>query len=273
MFSGIGVYPIILSGLIKKSLEFKEFDIEEYKHLEQRIFKKPTCLTSLLNFWEMLIKILSGATGFEAQIIKPYINSTKNGIPFVVSGSIDRYKWDNSDVRYMKDRYLDAYISTDADVSKSKMNFWKSQKIVIAGMTKTIEAVYVDKPLALGVGVYGVYDFASYNPYALTALLNSKFITYYFTNKFRHKHLAGGYLAINKGNILEFPLVEISKKSMLLLKGFSEDIHNGNNILLNEVLIDNLVYKLYNLTYEEAVIVEPELAQRLSKEAYEAIEI
>lgn len=36
---------------------------------------------------------------------------------------------------------------------------WQNPKIVIAGMTKRIEATYVGTPLALGVGVYAITDF------------------------------------------------------------------------------------------------------------------
>ena len=40
-----------------------------------------------------------------------------------------------------------------------------------------------------------------------------------------------------------------------------------------EQQIDNLVYKLYELTYDEVLVVEPEFAERMSKEEYEGLKV
>lgn len=40
-----------------------------------------------------------------------------------------------------------------------------------------------------------------------------------------------------------------------------------------EILIVNLVYKLYELTYDEVLVVEPEFSERLSREAYEGLKV
>ena len=80
----------------------------------------------------------------------------------------------------------------------------KNPKIIIAGMTKKIEACYVDTPFAIGVGVYAIYDFAGYNPFYILGILNSKSTTYFLTVEFSDKHLAGGYLAIEKSTIEQF---------------------------------------------------------------------
>ena len=73
----------------------------------------------------------------------------------------------------------------------------KNPKIIIAGMTKKIEACYVDTPFA-------IYDFAGYNPFYILGILNSKSTTYFLTVEFSDKHLAGGYLAIEKSTIEQF---------------------------------------------------------------------
>lgn len=157
------------------------------------------------------------------------------------------------------------------------MGFLEFSEIVIAGMTKEIEAVYVENPLGLGVGIYGIFDFGIFEPYSLTGILNSKYLTYYFRNKFKHKHLAGGYLAINKSTIEEFPLIKIPTKTELKLKNLSKSIHSNKSILVDttdlEQQIDNLVYKLYELTYDEVLVVEPEFAERMSREEYEGLQV
>lgn len=40
-----------------------------------------------------------------------------------------------------------------------------------------------------------------------------------------------------------------------------------------EQQIDNLVYKLYELTYDEVLVVEPEFAERMSREEYEGLKV
>jgi adenine-specific DNA-methyltransferase len=40
-----------------------------------------------------------------------------------------------------------------------------------------------------------------------------------------------------------------------------------------EQQIDNLVYKLYELTYDEVLVVEPAFSERMSREAYEGLQV
>jgi len=279
VFEGIGVYPIIVNGIKGNKYIFNEYFLEKYSNLELRFFENPTKINDHSLLKDFDLKINSGATGFQAQQIKPYVKSkkTSDSIPFSVSGSVDRYTCDNIKVRYMGDLYDQAYIIKNDFVSNSKWNFWNLPKIVIAGMTKEIEAVYIDTPLALGVGIYGIYDFKMFEPYSLTAILNSKYLTYYFRHKFKHKHLAGGYLAINKSTIEEFPLVKTPKEVENKLTQLSKSIHSNKTLLLEtndlEQQIDNLVYKLYELTYDEVLVVEPEFSERMSREEYEGLKV
>jgi hypothetical protein len=252
VFDGVGVYPIILSG--NKSIlgGYKELLLHKYQDLQLRVFQKPTQLNSYKTFKDFKIQINAGATGFQAQELKKLLyDKERNGsIPFCVSGNIDRYLYDNKDVRYMGEKYKQAYISFNKNIlAVSKWKFWNSPKIVIAGMTKEVEAVYVKKPLGIGVGIYGIYDFGGFDPYALTAILNSKFLTHYFLNRFKDKHLAGGYLAINKTTIEEFPLVEIDASVQSELAKLSKEIHKLKKIKKDtshlEELIDNIVDRIF----------------------------
>ena len=259
VFKGVGVYPIILSGKKGVNTEYKELLLEKYSDLIIRKFKKPISLPNhkTIKNCEMLIN--AGATGFQAQQILPYAQSgsSSNSIPFIVSGSVDRYLWDNSEVRYMKNKFFNAHITNNDFVADSKWLFWNSPKIVIAGMTKMVEAVYVEAPLALGVGIYGIYDFGSYEPYALTAILNSTYLTYYFKIKFKDKHLAGGYLAINKGTIEQFPVPQLSLNTEQKLTQLSRKLHLGKLLeeerIQMENQIDILVFKSFNINYEMAL--------------------
>lgn len=198
----------------------------------------------------------SGATGFEAQKIKENVCEIDNNhtIPFTVSGNIDRYVFNNTNVRYMKDKYSRAFIYLDSNITESKQEMWKNPKIIIAGMTKKIEACYVDTPLAIGVGVYAIYDFAGYDPFYILGILNSKKTTEFLVAEFSDKHLAGGYLAINKSTIEQFLFprnvsIDIQQQIAKIAKAIhlakKENPQNEFSILENQ--IDAIVSHLYNL--------------------------
>jgi len=266
VFKGVGVYPIILFGTnsTQKPL-FKEYYLKEYSDLSSRLLtpvKELPVYTKIIDY-KMLIN--AGATGFQAQSLKKYIinDEEENSLPFTVSGNVDRYTFNNKNVKFMKGKFENAFVKFNNEVADSKWNFWKSPKIVIAGMTKEIEAVYVEEELALGVGIYGIYDFKGFNPYALTGILNSKYLTYYFRQKFKDKHLAGGYLAINKSTIEQFPIEKPTSNCESVLAIISYIIHllkrNKDDLIYSqtfEEVIDALVFELYFPKDFEKVNVE-----------------
>lgn len=208
VFKNASVYPIIVLGNKVSHEQFNSYFLNNYTDLiDNRLNKKESVEESNKVRLSLLgLKVCSGATGFEAQKIKENICEIDNNhtIPFTVSGNIDRYVFNNTNVRYMKDKYSRAFIYLDSNITESKQEMWKNPKIIIAGMTKKIEACYVDTPLSIGVGVYAIYDFAGYNPFYILGILNSKSTTDFLTAEFSDKHLAGGYLAINKSTIEQF---------------------------------------------------------------------
>ena len=208
VFKNASVYPIIVLGNKVSHEQFNSYFLNNYTDLiDNRLNKKESVEESNKVRLSLLgLKVCSGATGFEAQKIKENICEIDNNhtIPFTVSGNIDRYVFNNTNVRYMKDKYSRAFIYLDSNITESKQEMWKNPKIIRAGMTKKIEACYVDTPLAIGVGVYAIYDFAGYNPFYILGILNSKSTTDFLTAEFSDKHLAGGYLAINKSTIEQF---------------------------------------------------------------------
>lgn len=264
VFKNASVYPIILSGSKLSDKDFCKYTLDKYEDL---LFNKARPIkemeaSSIIK--DCGIEVCSGATGFEAQIIKEFVvdGERDNVIPFTVSGNIDRYQYNNTDVRYMKAKYHKAFIRKDCDVANSKLKMWMSPKIVIAGMTKVIEATYVDTPLALGVGVYAITVFNNFSPYYITGLLNSKYTSFYLRSKFKDKHLAGGYLAINKSTIEQLPFVEADAATQELISSNAKKITqlkknnpDADTSLLDRE-IDRLVYKLYNLTDEEIAVIE-----------------
>jgi hypothetical protein len=263
VFKTASVYPIIINGSVleqKAESHFKEFLLESINDLSVRKFKVPKKLKVFPTLKEIGVKIGSGATGFEAKKISGLLvfQQTNDSIPFTVSGCIDRYFISNRNVRYMGQKYDEAYIENDNSLAASKWNFWNKPKIIIAGMTKVIEAVYVNTPMALGVGVYAIFDWKDNDPYALTTVLNSRYLSHYLNIKFKDKHLAGGYLAINKSTLEELPIVKIENpRAFRMLYFYLENLLNDklldvNNFVPNshiaqlfEEVIDAMVMELY----------------------------
>ena len=277
VFGHVGVYPIIIIGDKSKS-GFVQYTCDSPEDLNNANFFIDVKENdkNYMTFLEGGIKIGSGATGFQAKALIECISTDpdRERIPFVVSGSVDPYHIDFTNVRYMGITYKKAYIKKGKGIAESKWKFWQQPKIVVAGMTRRIESCYFNDPLALGVGVYAIYDFGTYDPHFLTALLNSRYMTYVLLTKYRHKHLAGGYMAINKSTIEGLPIVKVDSKQQEVLINLSKSIsqitagfikaHSHSNeweklkseIEKTEKKIDEEVYKLYGLTPEEIEIVE-----------------
>jgi len=257
VFEKASVYPIMIFGKNKtEKNNFKQYKAELESDLLTNNLSEYIELKKYKTFNEVGVKIMSGATGFEAQKLKPLISEkqVKGSIPFVVSGCIDKYAVDYENVRYMGTLYPKAFIQNNKNtVADSKWKFWNNRKIVVAGMTKEIEAIWSEIPLGIGVGTYGIYEFGNYDPKFLLAILNSSFMTNYITTKFRDKHLAGGYLAINKNMIEQFPIIEIDlklQKPIINLVDKILEIRNENSkgeITELENKINKLVDKLYVL--------------------------
>ncbi|GAA9737418.1 class I SAM-dependent DNA methyltransferase [Helicobacter pylori] len=267
-FESASVYPILLIG--KNNSVYSEYYIESQDDLSDNNLKERTLSIANLRFITMAqygLKFQSGTTGFEAQKIFSYIQSgsQQDSIPFAVSGSIDKYVCDTSRVPYMRKCFKYPHISIKVPVAKTKIDFWTNEKIVIAGMTKVIEAYYTKTPLALGVGIYAIYDFCGINPLLILGVLNSSFMSWYARENFKDKHMSGGYLGLNKGNLEKLPMFELEKSNqptadkiivlvdkILALK--EKDPKANTQELEKE--IDALVYQLYNLTDEEIKIIE-----------------
>jgi adenine-specific DNA-methyltransferase len=266
VFETANVYPIIILGDKGKSAEYIRYEIERLEDLAARRFteKDTSLFDRYKTFKDFNIRISSGTTGFQAKEIAKYVSETSSvgSIPFVVSGSVDPYAVTYNKVRYMKKSYSRAFITKNSSIADTKWDFWRKDKIIIAGMTKVIEAYYADHPLAIGVGIYGIHGYGGFDPYYLLGILNSKFLTYYLNYRFIDKHLAGGYLAINKSTIERLPLVdaspEIQERVATLAKkiSISKRSNADADAAHYQNQIDELVYKIYDLSKTEINAIE-----------------
>ncbi|MGI8426203.1 MAG: Eco57I restriction-modification methylase domain-containing protein [Actinomycetota bacterium] len=158
-------------------------------------------------------RLHSGASGYTAGHLAELLQEADAEAPpderlrpFIVSGNIDRYSIRLGHVRFMQRQFAQPVLDLNASsISPLKRQLYAQPKIVIAGMSRRIEAAYDHHGLALGVQVYAAarpLDDPSY----LLALLNSRLMSFLFRQRFAAKKLAGGYLAMNKGQLEQLPI-------------------------------------------------------------------
>lgn len=260
VFKGVGVYPVVISGDKSNKFQLQRYNTDSEENFKNNVFEPIVEIIAPKSLKDFGIKVMSGATGFEAQKIKGNVNESKKGIKFTVSGNIDRYEYNNFNVRYMNTKFKEAYIIKNENIAESKWLFWSQPKIIVAGMTKVIEAAYANEPLGIGVGCYGIYEFAGFNPKAILGILNSKYLSYYLNVRFKDKHLAGGYLAINKSTIEALPFVDLEEKHQNEIAKLVDKIislkQQGKDSTEQEMKIDELVYKLYDIKPDEQKIIK-----------------
>jgi SAM-dependent methyltransferase len=224
-----------------------------------------------------------------------------NSADFITSGNIDRYEIALGNVRYLKRRLARPRLPLDApELTDRKRRLFRSPKIVIAGMSRRLEAAWDDRGLALGVQVFAASDFPV-DPFYLLALLNSKLLSYLFRTRFAAKRLAGGYLAINKGQLARLPIAIgdpvspglrspgsggtvtsplcSSLRETTCFREAKADVVSGPPLSTwahemsrqatstLDAQIDRLVYRQYRLTTREIARVEAELAEPIARAA------
>jgi len=106
----------------------------------------------------------------------------------------------------------------------------------------------------------------------LTGLLNSKLIAYWLRNKGK---MQGNNYQIDKEPLLAIPIIKPTDKfsksiEKIVLKILDKKSEEKDTTALEQE-IDNLVYKLYELTYDEVKVIDPEFC--LTKKEYEAIKL
>jgi SAM-dependent methyltransferase len=175
---------------------------------------------------------------------------------FITSGNIDRYAIQLGNVRFLGRAYERPVLPLDSPaLTERQRDLFRGQKIVVAGLSQRLEAAWDDVGLALGVQVFALSEF-QLDPHYLLALLNSKLLTFLFRTRFTAKCLAGGYMAINKGQLARLPIVVRSGRHAA--GRFGE--RNAQPTSVDDAAIDHWVYRLYRLSKAEIAEVKAHCA-------------
>lgn len=223
------------------------FSFSDRLSVEQRVATRPLGEICTLH---------SGTTGFLAQQISSRLidRPCGNSYSFITSGNIDRYAIRHGDVRFMKAQFAMPQLPMDCELlSEGKRRLFSQEKIVIAGMSRELEAAWDQGGTALGVQVFAAADFCI-DAYYLLGLLNSRLLSELFRTRFAAKKLGGGYFSINKGQLSKLPIAIPSQQNAQLADQISElakhSVAEGPSVARDERL-DQMVERLYLVRCDE----------------------
>ena len=213
--------------------------------------------------------IVGAATVNEAYLLKDklydscIVEKGKN-IKFINSGCIDKYcsLWGNKTVRYIKKAYKTPVVDLKdiKSINETRYNQAISNKIIIANMTKEIEAFLDDGSYMAGKSTDLILSSDLELLKYLTGLLNSKLISTWYKITYNSLKMSGE--ALNMGEIINIPFYNPSEQQKNQIALLVNDIQNIKQNDINadtseqEAEIDKLVYQLYDLTDDEIKIVE-----------------
>jgi hypothetical protein len=311
VFKDIGIYPIIIvfsrenNEDLRMVNEVKTYKIENendlinnnnFFKLEQQKYTENKNVIFLFGNYSAKNKIIqkvlkntkplsdicevnSGTTGFEYTNWGKYIinSKTKDSIPFIITGNIEKYVLNrNKPVRYQGKKLIDAYFTKGDDVTVGKWALFSTRKIVIRGMARNLTASYDDMGCACGVSVYTIINInQSVDMFYLLGLLNSKLIDFYYKSQYISKHLAGGYIGYNKGQLQQIPIMIANKTLQEKIARLVKDYISKSKVVLSlngkkndekthleEILtnyqksIDTLIYEAYGIGKSEIETIE-----------------
>lgn len=186
------------------------------------------------------------------------------------TGTIDPYVnlWGCQLTAYLKNKYLYPTIDRTAfaKLFPKRLRQAESPKIVISGM-RYFECFYDEfGDYIAGKSTIILLNAKNKNVYkVLLAILNSKLISFYIKQSFSTLGIGGG-INFSKDMVAALPMPNFANKTDVITE--LVDIYL-NNLLDDYSLsrIDLEVFRLYNLTYDEVLIVDPETP--ITREEYE----
>lgn len=207
--------------------------------------------------------------------------NSRNVLRIVNSGTIDRYEflWEERPMRYLKQVIpMPIVLKEHQELLPSKrLEQARSPKIIVAGMTKYLECGLDYKGEFLAAKSTSVVIPHGVDIFYLVGLLNSKLISFYYTEEHGGNRLSGGYLRIGPPQLRQIPIrvvesgdevartnqdiIVSSVKQILQLIEDRKSVQGEARKLINvrirrlEGDIDRAVYALYNLSDEEVHLI------------------
>lgn len=227
----------------------------------------------------------------ENDLIKPYFTTEQIKKYYT---SPENYSWIiYTDSKYKKENNMKAYPNLKKHLDKfSKIitsdnkpyglhrareeKFFKGEKIIV--QRKCVERPsfsYADFDTYVSATFY-VIKTRTLNHKYLLGLFNSKLIEFWLKRKGK---MQGNNFQLDKEPLLDIPINIPSERIQSLIVLYINTILSikKNNINANtdeiENEIDRIIYRIYELTYDEVKMIDPEIENKISEVDYNAIEV
>lgn len=215
-------------------------------------------------------------------IATPY---NENSIMYWKGRDFERYKISKDTGRYFRTDFK-PLLKSNETVYFNETVYNTSPKIIFRQTADCIIATIDESKRWFDGSVIGLVPnkISKYNINYILGLLNSKYLKWYYHKIVNEEGRVFAQVKLSKVKQLPIRIIDFDNDNEIILHDkmvalvqqiISEKEKDlDQNVIINlEQQIDNLVYKLYELTYDEVLVVEPEFSERMSREAYEALQV
>ncbi len=242
----------------------KEFIVSDNITIIKKIEKQPLKLCNILivnrgmNIGGCFSSFLS--TTCKGKLYRRYLPGTANI-------SYYTYRWEESDGWAKFDQQIERELKlAGKTLALGDPSRYDKPRLFIPESSQTLVAAYCDEEYYSGYGlmVGTAVDTNTKSLKYACALLNSKLLTFYALRKeiLRKGNKATPHVGV-KG-LSSIPVPQVSKEQQSLIANIVDKIID-NKKFSNEIAvstyvsqIDSIIYKLYELTYDEILIVDPQ---------------
>lgn len=253
------------------------FSYNEIKQIDKNCLTIPRLKESeipvilkLLKHKDVPLKCIEGELNMTFH--KKFFGTNKANPTILKGASIQRYRitfnMSQGEIEYLEEP---KYVEECGNSEKSKHHNYP--RIAMQGMTGANDKIrlimsIVPKGYYLANSCNYLFPPKDYNIYSLLSILNSKTINWFF-RRFSTNSNVNGYEVDN------FPIIELGDKENHRLSELSQKLSERScdteefRSMNNE--IDHIVYHLYDLTYDEVLIIDPETP--IKREEYENFKI
>lgn len=174
---------------------------------------------------------------------------TKTKYQLVTGEDIEKYNVKN--IRFIDQETYNEYIKGDLD-------YFKKERVLIRETGSSITCVYLDRLLLSSRSLYSIIPNKGISPKYILAVLCSKLTQFFYQSEFK----AGTdiFPKIRIAQVKKIPIKVISEKEQTPFINLVDKIislkQQGKDSSEQEKKIDELVYKLYDITPDEQKIIE-----------------
>ena len=220
-------------------------------------------------------KINATSTASEAdEFHNSLYNYEKIGLKLINTGTIDPYCnfWGARTLTDKGEQYLYPMLPNNAKIlGINRYNLYNSPKIIIAKMSLRLEGFFDEKGEYASINTNCLHSI-KVSPLKLMGWIHSKLLNYIYECYFEGLRMSGNYLPFT-APYLSCMCVPVNI-NFLEIDNLVSSIFNAKRLAVDtditalEQQIDLLIYHLYNLTYDEVLIVDPQTS--ITREQYES---